>query len=272
MAPSNVFGWPVYEALVGSRICNTLNDCRSHFGLSRITQWASWLQYKSKIGFWPSWFADSGADSLSGINPVGFVLGDDYSDEAPNLEAKELLGHLPIVLISAGTGFFVEPEFFRLAVEGCEIAGCKPIIVCRHRSLIPEDVLKHYRVVRYVNWESILPHTAVCFNHGGMGIVGQAIKFGVPQVIVAKGGDRPDNAERVQKLGIGYSVKSSQRNAQDVAAIVSRLASSKAVRARCDEVSRLITAAPNPLSLVCAAVEQVLKDAEHSRISSAAKY
>ena len=49
----------------------------------------------------------------------------------------------------------------------------------------------------------LFPRARVIVHHGGMGSTGQALRAGVPQLVVPHMGDQYDNGYRVAALGVG---------------------------------------------------------------------
>lgn len=61
----------------------------------------------------------------------------------------------------------------------------------------------------YAPHSLVFPEAAAVIHHGGIGTTGQAIRAGVPQLIVPFFGDQRDNAHRVARLGIGATLSPS---------------------------------------------------------------
>ena len=61
---------------------------------------------------------------------------------------------------------------------------------------------------------------------------------GVPQVLLAFGYDRPDNATRLERLGVGKYLPPGRWVAEEIAAVLEGLTKSAEVKQKCDELSR----------------------------------
>jgi UDP:flavonoid glycosyltransferase YjiC (YdhE family) len=55
----------------------------------------------------------------------------------------------------------------------------------------------------YAPFSKVFPRAAVVVHHGGIGTCAQGLAAGVPQFVMPLSFDQPDNAERLQKLGVG---------------------------------------------------------------------
>jgi Glycosyl transferases, related to UDP-glucuronosyltransferase len=55
-------------------------------------------------------------------------------------------------------------------------------------------------------FEDLFPRCRAVVHHGGIGTTAKCIAAGVPQFIVPRSHDQPDNASRIGKLGLGKSL------------------------------------------------------------------
>jgi rhamnosyltransferase subunit B len=53
----------------------------------------------------------------------------------------------------------------------------------------------------------LLPAASALVHHGGIGSCAQALRAGIPQVMVPQAYDQFDNAMRVERLGVGQALK-----------------------------------------------------------------
>jgi vancomycin aglycone glucosyltransferase len=66
-----------------------------------------------------------------------------------------------------------------------------------------------------VNFEKLLPRVAAIVHHGGAGTTTAAARAGKPQVIIPQMYDQFYLAHRVERLGIGTSIKKISKSAPD---------------------------------------------------------
>src|SRR6202012_1799180 len=71
------------------------------------------------------------------------------------------------------------------------------------RAAARAGVLPGRRCRAYVPLRALLPRCAALVHHGGIGTTAEALRAGVPQVIVPLAFDQFDNAARVRALGAG---------------------------------------------------------------------
>ena len=66
----------------------------------------------------------------------------------------------------------------------------------------PDHVLE----VGYAPHSQIFPAASLIVHQGGAGTTAQALRAGVPQLVMPYAHDQPDNARRVRNLGVGRSI------------------------------------------------------------------
>ena len=88
----------------------------------------------------------------------------------------------------------------------------------------------------YTPFSQILPRAAGLIHHGGIGSCAQALRAGVPQLIMPMAYDQFDNAARAQGLGVAVTLK--RRNYKNPVVIqrLETLLNSEVMRMKCREV------------------------------------
>lgn len=153
-----------------------------------------------EVGLWPEWFDRAGVRSPSRVRLTGFPLADDQPRPLDPATAA-LLAERP-VLVSGGTGRMMHPRFYEVAVAACRRADRPALLVVRHRDLVPATLPEQMRWVPALPFHAVMPQVGALLHHGGIGTLARALTAGTPQVILAHGVDRPDNAERLAALGL----------------------------------------------------------------------
>ncbi|MEE2780612.1 MAG: nucleotide disphospho-sugar-binding domain-containing protein, partial [Planctomycetota bacterium] len=88
----------------------------------------------------------------------------------------------------------------------------------------------------------LLPHAAALVHHGGIGTTSQALATGIPQLIMPMAFDQPDNADRVQRLGVGGGLSPAEFHPPRVAEKLDLWLSSAETTARCQAIARRVDA------------------------------
>jgi UDP:flavonoid glycosyltransferase YjiC (YdhE family) len=105
---------------------------------------------------------------------------------------------------------------------------------------LPADLPSHVKAFGYLPFSNVLPRAALLVYHGGIGTLAQAIKAGIPHLVVANGHDQFDNGFRIERLGLGRSLPQSRYRASAVVGAIRTLLDDQRGRERCREYSRRI--------------------------------
>jgi rhamnosyltransferase subunit B len=237
----------LFEIMYGEVLAEEINALRNRIGLPNVSDWAAFARYpQGNIGAWPAWFASPEPDWPEGLEVVlsGFLMTNELKQEDLPTELEDFLqAGEPPVLITGSTGTYLKKGFFAACVEGCQLAGRRAILATRFREAIPDSLPEEIKwFPNYLPFTSLLPRTAAIMHHGGMGTLSMAIMAGTPQLVLAIGSDRPDNAQRLQQLEIGEYLPPSQWKPERIAEALNRLITSPAVQERCREMAQRMRA------------------------------
>jgi UDP:flavonoid glycosyltransferase YjiC (YdhE family) len=102
----------------------------------------------------------------------------------------------------------------------------------------------------------VLPRCAALVSHAGIGTVAQGLAAGIPQVTMPMGFDQPDNATRLQRLGVARWVIPSEFKGDRVAAALGELLDDRQTARNCRRWSDQIRAR-NAIDETCDLLEQL---------------
>ena len=83
----------------------------------------------------------------------------------------------------------------------------------------------------------MLPRAALLVYHGGIGTLAQAVKAGIPHLVVPSAHDQFDNGWRIAKLGLGRSLPRTRYRAVRAAAEIRALLGDRGMVRRCREAA-----------------------------------
>jgi rhamnosyltransferase subunit B len=260
IAPSQADCFSLYTQLCREVIGQDINELRRHFGLSVITDWNQWsLVPNLFLGCWPSSFAQPTAGWPSRVVTLGLLTCDPIETDKLPPELIHLLGsdQSPI-LITGGTAFWkLAKRFYSVAVEACHIAGKLAIVSCPHDQLVSDLPLNTLRF-RRLPFASLMPHIAAVIHHGGASILVRTLAAGKPQLVMPFGADRPDNADRIEHLGVGIHLPPPRWNAKLIAERLSELISSRSILETCTSLAKLAQCSEgSELDKGCAEIESL---------------
>jgi UDP:flavonoid glycosyltransferase YjiC (YdhE family) len=175
---------------------------------------------------------------------TGFILHDEAGRPLPP-GAEEFLGQGPApVLVTPGSAATDRGAFFRATVGACAALGARAMLVTNHPDQLPRRLPSGIRAFPYVPFSRVLRHCAGIVYHGGIGTLAQALRAGVPHLVVPNTFDQPDNGRRIERLGVGTMVGARAYGRGDRAArALSGVLGSAAVRDRCRELAPRVDSA-----------------------------
>jgi len=146
---------------------------------------------------------------------TGFTFYDRLtpSDGLPS-SLKEFLaaGEPPIVFTLGSAAVKTAGDFYIESLEVAKQLGCRAVFLVGDEKLdnLPECMI----AVNYAPYSELFPYAAVVVHQGGVGTTAQALRAGVPMLVVPYSHDQPDNAARIVRLGLGRTVprRKYQRN------------------------------------------------------------
>ena len=132
------------------------------------------------------------------------------------------------------------------------------MLLTRHpKGQIPSDLPEGVRHFDYAPFSEILPRCAALVYHGGIGSLSQTLAAGIPHVIMPMAHDQPDNAWRIEQMGIGGTVWPNQFRGPKLAAALDSLLSSPDVQQRCGEFAARLDGV-NGIGQICDEIEELV--------------
>lgn len=205
LAPSFVDELFIESEFAGKKWMQTINRAREILDLPRVKSLVSFSASPSSLqGWWPRWFGSDSYYEFSTPEPVGFPLNFDYEgDEIPG-EFLEQVACEQTLLITGGTSKVLDSQFYSLVLGACRELNLSVAVVTKNRELIEGiDKWPGLRWYEQLPYDRVLPMTRGIVHHGGIGTCCAAMAAEVPQLILPRNFDRPDNALRIKKAGVG---------------------------------------------------------------------
>jgi UDP:flavonoid glycosyltransferase YjiC (YdhE family) len=238
----------------------TINEFRESLGLAPVKEIIGrWSHSPDRIiGLFPKWYGDA-SDWPEQFRHAGFIRYD-QSDLAPlpsEVESFLQAGDPPIVF-SFGSAMRQGKPYFEAAVEACRILGKRGLLLARGREQIPANLPKDVLHCEYAPFSQVFPRAAAVVHHGGIGTCAQGLAAGVPQLVMPLAFDQPDNARRLENLGVGARVWPTRFTGRHVAYALFALLDSPATLMRCKDVAEWM-AEGDPATTACEWIEGLLK-------------
>jgi UDP:flavonoid glycosyltransferase YjiC (YdhE family) len=128
------------------------------------------------------------------------------------------------------------------------------MLVTNHPGQLPDRLPPGIRAFPYLPFSSTLPRCAAIVYHGGIGTLAQAVKAGIPHLVVPNAHDQPDNGQRIEHLGLGLCFSPRKYGPARAARALAELMVSPAIHRRCQDYAARIDSAAS-LGRACALIE-----------------
>ncbi len=139
---------------------------------------------------------------------TGFAFHDS-ADLSVMTEIREFLdaGPPPIVFTRGSAAVYDAKDFFAVSRQAAQRLGQRALFTVgndeRNRlGPLPEGML----AVSYAPFSAVFPAASVVVHQCGIGTCGQALAAGRPMLMVPHAFDQPDNAARLERLGVGRTI------------------------------------------------------------------
>ena len=249
------FAMDIYYELT---ITPHLNRFRAEAGLPRVHRpLRHWLYSPDLvIGMFPDWFGSPQADWPPNSFTTGFALFDESGHQSIPHDLESFLNDgAPPIIFTRGSQSQGERVFFETCIEICRRSGHRGVLLAPRNGSIPDALPECVRHHEFVPLSKVLPRARAIVHHGGVGTIALALAAGTPQLVVPLFDDQPDNAARVQRLGVGFQLAPGAFNAETGGDCLQRLLSSDDMTKKCAYLSQLIRNT-TPIDDTCKLIEE----------------
>ena len=172
------------------------------------------------LALFSSFFAQPQPDWPPQTVQPGFVYRD-QSTLPPELLKFLDAGEPPLIFTLGSTAVHYPGFFFAESLDAAKILKRRAILVGA-----PPDIdtgSSNILSVPYAPYSAVFPRAAAIIHQGGSGTTAEALRAGRPSLIVPFGWDQPDNAARIERLGVGLSLTRKAYSAQTAATALNKL-------------------------------------------------
>jgi len=238
-----------------------LNAVRTPLGLPKVDSFLTHIMEAPDLSvtLFPAWFAPVVPDWPRPLIEGDFQLFEAAAQDGftEALSAFLAAGDKPLVF-TPGTGNFHAAEFFACALSATNRLGRRAIFLTRERAQIPAKLPESVLWQAYVPLSALLPHAAALVHHGGIGTTAEALRAGIPQLVVPFAWDQFDNGARIASLGVGMVIPAKRLRPRKLARSLQTLYSAETVRAQCSLLASGFTPPHDPIAL-CREIERLVQ-------------
>lgn len=214
------------------------------------------------LALFSQWFAPKQRDWPPQTLQPGFV----YFETPPTVDGLATLrkflslGTAPLVFTRGSTAVHNPRDFYEVSAKIARRLRLRALLI---GTKTWEEESNDVLALPYIPYSHVFPHASVIVHQGGSGTTGEALRAGRPMLVVPYGWDQPDNAYRIERLGVGLHVPRSRYTVETVAATIQLLLDNRRFSVRSAELGSRISG-ENAIGLACDAIESLLRRHTHS--------
>ncbi len=178
---------------------------------------------------------------------------------APDLVSFLEAGDPPVVFTLGSSAVMKAEGFYSESAEAAELLGRRAVLlVGRDPRNRPQKLHSGVVAFEYAPFSVLLSQASAIVHQGGVGTTAQAMRAGRPMLIVPFGFDQPDNAARVQRLGISRTLARTAYNRATAARELSKLLSDNSYSQKANQVGIHVRKENGALE-ACNAMESLMR-------------
>jgi len=247
----------------------SLEPLRAELGLPALTGSGNaifdrWMHSpQGGVTLFPDWFAATPSDWPTQVRRGGFPLhgetrGTRLADADPvgdGLQRFLAAGSAPVVFMPGSAQLGTE-HFFRSAIAACKQLGIRAILLGHDAASMGLATSATVWCAPYFPFDLLLPQVRAIVHHGGIGTCAQALRAGIAQLVWPQAYDQFDNAMRLERLGVGYSLPAGPIQVDQLKQRLGALLADRSVAEACAARAAQM-AADSPLDDTCAWLESL---------------
>jgi rhamnosyltransferase subunit B len=171
----------------------------------------------------------------------GFPFLDDAGADVPPTLASFLDAGPPPIVFTLGSSAVHDPgSFYETGAEAARRLGRRAALLVGRDAKPPASLPPGVAAFDYAPFSALFPRAAAIVHQGGVGTTAQALRAGVPMLVMPYSHDQPDNAARVCRLGVARTISRERFTPDRATREIGRLLADPSYAARASEVGRLV--------------------------------
>ena len=226
-----------------------VNRLRKRCGLSSIRNVMKWWSSPdASVLLFPTWFGESCSDwprntlhaSFPHLQAPSESIDDSLNRflDVSNTDSCSAVDR-PILFYPGSIAGHLQ-RYIRICQKSCALLGRRGVLVAPALEKSQQHSSANFHVCDFAPLSKLLPLVSAVVHHAGIGTVASCLRAGVPQLMIPKIMDQPDNAERARRLGVGAIVPSHRFNSRTLAKKLKSLWDNQRVRQQCDHYRQLL--------------------------------
>lgn len=242
----------LFDFVLARKILQPVNVYRGEMGLPRLQNVYEdlWNGANGVAALFPDWYAAPQRDWPRNLRQFGFpreAVAENPPVLSPAIEEFLAAGEAPIIWTHGSANLDTE-KFAQGAREATALLGARGLLV--GPAFAGARAEKDFLAVGSAPFAQLFPRGRAVVHHGGIGTSVQALAAGKPQLIIPRAHDQPDNAARLERLGVGAHLRYKDFSGMAAAQKLRALLANPATAAACQRMQEKVRQ-DNSLSSLC---------------------
>src|SRR5262245_48291897 len=207
-------------------------------------------------------------DWPANVRVTGRISFDAGHGKALSSELEEFLGQgaPPIVFTLGSSAVLAAGDFYEESIAAVRELGLRGVMLAGREGLarLGGKTSKDVLIIDAAPHSDLFPKAAAIVQQCGIGTLGQALSAGCPILAVPFAHDQPDNAYRIERLGVARVVYPPKYRAPRVAQELRQLIEENKYKQAAKEVAARVRA-EDGIAAACDAIEEQLKKNPETR-------
>jgi len=241
-----------------------IQELRNGLGLPQVHQPIFKLKYSPyfNLALFSPAFAKAQPDWPANTKQTGFVFYDQPHDQETGDLPVALVdflnvGQPPVLFTLGSAAVLVAGDFYDESIKVIHKLNRRAILLIGNNT-VPADLPPSIIAFDYLPYRQVFPHVACVVHQGGIGTTAQALYAGCPQVVMPFSFDQPDNAARIERLGVGLTIEKKQYSADFAAKMLNRLLTKTCYASAAKELANLLKM-ENGVHQACDVIEKQMR-------------
>lgn len=206
------------------------------------------------LALFPPVFAPLQRDWPKASVQTGFPFFAQEADPATTARIAAFMaeGPPPVVFTLGTTAVYLAHDFYQIAADAARALGRRAVLLVG-KNPPPQAPAADVLTLDYAPHASLFPHAAAIVQHGGIGGIAEALRAGVPMLTIPFGFDQPDNAARLQRMGVGAVLPRNRVNRANLQRSLAAVLDDAGMAARAKAVAK----AMNPVADMARAMDAI---------------
>jgi rhamnosyltransferase subunit B len=189
---------------------------------------------------------------------TGFTLYDGKREQVmvPELQAFLDAGEPPIVFTLGSAAVLTPGDFYAESTQAAKMLDRRAVLLIG-KNPPPENLPPSIVAFDYAPYSEIFPRACAIVHQGGVGTTSQGLRSGRPTIVMPYSHDQPDNADRLQRMGVSRTIPRQKYTATLVAKELRELLDNPSYAIKAAEIGRIVQP-ENGVKVACDAIEKLL--------------